>query len=54
MCRVENISEWPDSIKRALNEHINRTAKLVRDNIPAGRRNIVRPRRQWSDNIDRA
>lgn len=46
ICRVENISEWLRYQKKG------RIVKLVKDNFPAGRRNIGWPRRHWSDNID--
>ena len=56
-CKVENINNWVLNRKVEWNEHINRMddrriVRITRDKSPLGRRNVGRPRKRWSDNLN--
>ena len=56
-CKVKNINNWVLNRKVEWNEHINRMdvrriVRIIRDKSPLGRRNVGRPRKRWSDNLN--
>lgn len=56
ICKIEPVSEWVLSRRREWDAHVDRMrddriVKIVRDNRPAGRRAVGRPRTRWKDSI---
>ncbi|XP_057671236.1 uncharacterized protein LOC130902968 [Diorhabda carinulata] len=53
-CETDDIVRWVRKRRREWNQHVNRMttdriAKIVRNNIPHGRRPVGRPPKQWRD-----
>ena len=55
-CGIQPIIKWAERRRREWDEHVarmdaERLVKILRDNIPAGRRSPGRPKRRWTHGL---